>query len=177
MVLSDNAGGKQVSHHRSDCSWTHTCEIVAWNRRHLVCCLRFVGLVDWHSLLQKFCKNTAACEIRTAIHFQQSSSSFGERDTVALTEIWLRTFWSFSLQPLTTYTAPLEIYNSPDLACFPPDFRIFWHLKSFLGGQNLNNDDDLKEHAATWLAMSCEQVLHNLMPKYNRCQQIGGSYV
>ena len=56
---------------------------------------------------------------------------------------------------------------SPDLA--PSDFRLFLHLKSFLGGQHFNDDDDLKEHVTTWLKTQAEtfyeEGIQKLVPR------------
>ena len=38
---------------------------------------------------------------------------------------------------------------SPDLA--PSDFHLFLHLKKFLGGKELDDDDDLEDAVQKWL--------------------------
>jgi len=39
--------------------------------------------------------------------------------------------------------------HSPDLAS--SGFLLFVHMKSFLGSQNFNEDDEMKEAVNTWL--------------------------
>lgn len=68
---------------------------------------------------------------------------------------------------------------SPDLA--PSDFHLFLHLKSFLGGQHFNNDEELKENVSNWLKTQAanfyEEGIQKLVPRYDKCLQNFGSYV
>jgi histone-lysine N-methyltransferase SETMAR len=41
---------------------------------------------------------------------------------------------------------------SPDLA--PSDFRVFLHLKSFLGGRRFHDDNEVKEAVNTWFCIA-----------------------
>ncbi|XP_023310469.1 histone-lysine N-methyltransferase SETMAR-like [Anoplophora glabripennis] len=68
---------------------------------------------------------------------------------------------------------------SPDLA--PSDFHLFLHLKSFLGGQHFNNDEELKENVSNWLKTQAanlyEEGIQKLVSRYDKCLQNFGSYV
>ncbi|XP_035229348.1 histone-lysine N-methyltransferase SETMAR-like [Stegodyphus dumicola] len=64
--------------------------------------------------------------------------------------------------------------DSPDLA--PSDFHLFLHLKSLLGGQHFNNDDELKETVSNWLKTQAanfyEEGIQKLVPRYDKCLKI-----
>ena len=67
---------------------------------------------------------------------------------------------------------------SPDLA--PSDYHLFLHLKKFLGGKQLD-DDDLKDAVQKWLtsqaAAFCEEGIQKLVHRYDKCLSNGGEYV
>ena len=67
---------------------------------------------------------------------------------------------------------------SPDLAA--KDFHLFLHLKSFLGDQHFNDEDELKQHVTTWLktqaATFYEEGIQKPVPRYDKCLQNFGSY-
>jgi histone-lysine N-methyltransferase SETMAR len=66
---------------------------------------------------------------------------------------------------------------SPDLA--PSDFHVFLHLKTFLGGQQLCNDED-KEAVNTWFASQAASFynvgIQKLVSHYDECLNNGGNY-
>ena len=68
---------------------------------------------------------------------------------------------------------------SPDLA--PSDYHLFQHLKSFLGGQRFDDDDDVKESVDTWLksqaATFYDDGIRRLAPRYQKCLDNDGNYV
>ena len=60
---------------------------------------------------------------------------------------------------------------SPDLA--PSDFRLFLHLKKFLGGKRFDDDDDLKDAVQKWPTLQAaafnEEGIRKLVPRYDKC--------
>jgi hypothetical protein len=66
---------------------------------------------------------------------------------------------------------------SPDLA--PRDFRVFLHLKTFLGGRRFH-DDKVKEVINTWFASQAASFydagIQKLLSRY-KCLNNGGNYV
>jgi len=68
---------------------------------------------------------------------------------------------------------------SPDLA--PSDYHLFLHLKKFLGGKRLDDDDDLKDSVQKWLTSQSaefyEEGIQKLVPRYDKCLNNGGEYV
>ncbi|VVC38555.1 Hypothetical protein CINCED_3A019467, partial [Cinara cedri] len=68
---------------------------------------------------------------------------------------------------------------SPDLA--PSDFHLFLHMKSFMGGQNFNEDDEVKKAVSAWLQSQAsyfyDERIQKLVPRYDKCLNNGGNYV
>ena len=68
---------------------------------------------------------------------------------------------------------------SPDLA--PSDFHLFIHLKMFLGGKRLDDDDDLKDAVQKWLTSQAAafyaEGTQKLVPRCDKCLNNGGEYV
>ncbi|KAL4143360.1 hypothetical protein QTP88_005698 [Uroleucon formosanum] len=68
---------------------------------------------------------------------------------------------------------------SPDLA--PSDFHFFLHMKSFMGGQNFNEDDEVKKAISAWLQSQAssfyDEGIQKLVPRYDKCLNNGGNYV
>jgi histone-lysine N-methyltransferase SETMAR len=68
---------------------------------------------------------------------------------------------------------------SPELA--PSDFHVFLHLKNFLGGRRLLEDDDVKEDVNTWFSSQAASFydagIQKLVPRYDKCLNKGGNYV
>ena len=68
---------------------------------------------------------------------------------------------------------------SPDLA--PSDFHLFLHMKSFMGGQNFNEDDEVKKAISAWLQSQAssfyDEGIQKLVPRYDKCLNNGGNYV
>ena len=67
---------------------------------------------------------------------------------------------------------------SPDLA--PSDFHLFLHLKSFLAGRQLH-DNEVKEAVNTYFASQAasfyDEGLQKLVQRYDKCLNNGGNYV
>jgi hypothetical protein len=57
---------------------------------------------------------------------------------------------------------------------------VFLHLKSFLGGRQLH-DDEVKEAVNTWFvsqaAFFYDAGIQKLVPRYDKCLNNGGNYV
>jgi len=70
-------------------------------------------------------------------------------------------------------------HYSPDLA--PSDFHLFLHLKSFLAGRRLHDDNEVKEAVTTCLALQVESFYNEGMQKLvqhcDKCLNNGGNYV
>ena len=68
---------------------------------------------------------------------------------------------------------------SSDLS--PSDFRLFLHLKKFLGGKRFDDDDDLKDAVQKWLTSQAaafyEEGIPKLVPRYDKYVNNGGEYV
>ncbi|KAL4142109.1 hypothetical protein QTP88_004630 [Uroleucon formosanum] len=68
---------------------------------------------------------------------------------------------------------------SPDLA--PSDFHFFLHMKSFMGGQNFNEDDEVKKAISAWLQSQAssfyDEGIQKLVSRYDKCLKNGGNYV
>ncbi|CAI6367306.1 unnamed protein product [Macrosiphum euphorbiae] len=68
---------------------------------------------------------------------------------------------------------------SPDLA--PSDFHLFLHMKSFMGGQNFNEDDEVKKAISAWLQSQAssfyDEGIQKLVPRYDKWLNNGGNYV
>ena len=68
---------------------------------------------------------------------------------------------------------------SPDLS--PSDYRLFLHLKSFLGPKRLDDDDGLKYAVQKWLTSQVvsfyEEGIQKLVPRCDKCLNNGGEYV
>ena len=68
---------------------------------------------------------------------------------------------------------------SPDLA--PSDFHLFLHLKSFLAGRRLHNDNEVKEVVTTCSASQAasfyDEGIQKLVQRYDKCLNNGGHYV
>jgi histone-lysine N-methyltransferase SETMAR len=67
---------------------------------------------------------------------------------------------------------------SPDLA--PSDFCVFLHLKSFLGGWRVH-DEEVKETVNAWFALQAasfyDAEIQKLVRHYDKCLNNGGNYV
>jgi len=67
---------------------------------------------------------------------------------------------------------------SPDLA--PSDFHLFLHLKSFLAGRQIHDDED-KETVlmcfASQAASFYDEGIQKLVQRYDKCLNNGGNYV
>ena len=72
-----------------------------------------------------------------------------------------------------------HLLYSPDLA--PSDYRLFLHLKKFLGGKRFDDGDDLKDAVQKWLTSQAaafyEEGVQKLVPCYDKCLNNGGEYV
>lgn len=68
---------------------------------------------------------------------------------------------------------------SPDLA--PSDYHLFLHLKKHLGGQRLQDDDEVKTVVMQWLTSQAadfyEEGIQKLVQRYDKCLNIDGNYV
>ena len=68
---------------------------------------------------------------------------------------------------------------SPDLA--PSDYHLFLHLKKHLGGQRLQDDNEVKTSVIQWLTSQAaefyEEGTQKLVPRYDKCLNIHGNYV
>ncbi|KAG8195681.1 hypothetical protein JTE90_003825 [Oedothorax gibbosus] len=68
---------------------------------------------------------------------------------------------------------------SPDLA--PSDYHLFLHLKKHLGGQRLQDDDEVKTVVMQWLTSQAadfyEEGIQKPVQRYDKCLNIGGNYV
>jgi hypothetical protein len=62
----------------------------------------------------------------------------------------------------------------------PSDLHVFLCLKTFLGGQQLH-DDEVKEAVNKWFASQAASFyyaeIQQLMPRYDKCFNNGGNYV
>jgi hypothetical protein len=62
----------------------------------------------------------------------------------------------------------------------PRDLHVFLHLKTFLGGQRVHDDSEVKEAVNTWFASQaasfCDTGIQKLVPRY-KCLNNGGNYV
>ena len=153
-------------------------------------------------------ENPAACEIRSVICFlnakkvkpikiyRQICEVYGQNvdewfngEKMGPTVQW-RTFLKDNARPHTAnVTRNLlqgfgwDVFDhppfSPDLA--PSDFHLFLHLKSLLGGQHFNSDEELKENVSIWLKTQAvtfyEEGIEKLVSRYDKCLQNFGSYV
>jgi hypothetical protein len=67
----------------------------------------------------------------------------------------------------------------PDLA--PSDFYMFLHLKTFLGGQQFHDDNEVNEAINTWFASQAASFydagVQKLVPFYDKCLNNGGNHV
>jgi len=63
----------------------------------------------------------------------------------------------------------------------PSDYRLFPHLKNFLGGKPFDDDDDLKDAVQKWLTLQVatfyEVDIQKLVPCHDKCLNNGGEYV
>jgi hypothetical protein len=54
-------------------------------------------------------------------------------------------------------------------------------MKSFMGGQNFNNDDEVKKAISAWLQSQAssfyDEGIQKLVPRYDKCLYNGGNYV
>jgi hypothetical protein len=68
---------------------------------------------------------------------------------------------------------------SPDLV--PSDFHVFLHLKTFLGGRRLHEDNEVRDAINTWFASQAASFydarIQKLVPRYDKCLNNGGNYV
>ena len=68
---------------------------------------------------------------------------------------------------------------SPDLV--PSDYHLFLHLKKFLGGQQFDDDDDLKDAVQKWLTSQVvafyEEAIQKLVHRYDKCLNNGDKSV
>lgn len=68
---------------------------------------------------------------------------------------------------------------SPDLA--PSDFHLFTKMKVWLGQQRFNTNEELKTSVQDWLTTQAatwyEEGIQKLVPRYDKCLNIGGDYV
>lgn len=68
---------------------------------------------------------------------------------------------------------------SPDLA--PSDYHLFLHLKKHLGGQRLQDDNEVKTFVMQWLTSQAaefyQEGIQKLVPRYDKCLNIHGNYV
>lgn len=68
---------------------------------------------------------------------------------------------------------------SPDLA--PSDFHLFAKLKMFLAGRHFATDEELKDAVTKFLyelaADEYDEGIQKLVPRYDKCLNIGGDYV
>ena len=69
--------------------------------------------------------------------------------------------------------------NRPDLA--PSDYHLFLHLKKHLGGQRLQDDNEVKTFVIQWLRSQAaefyEEGIQKLVPRYDKCLNIHENYV
>jgi hypothetical protein len=70
-------------------------------------------------------------------------------------------------------------FEKTDLA--PSDFNLFLHLKTLLAAERFSSDDEVKravQHCVKMLAADffCERI-HKLVPRYDKCLNLGGDYV
>jgi hypothetical protein len=76
-----------------------------------------------------------------------------------------------------------EQFNHPPFSrdLVPSDFHVFLHLKTFLGGRQFHDDNEVKEAVNTWLALQvtsfCDARMQKLVPSYYKCLNNGGNYV
>ncbi|VVC26150.1 Hypothetical protein CINCED_3A011472 [Cinara cedri] len=53
--------------------------------------------------------------------------------------------------------------------------------KSFMGGQNFNEDDEVKKAISAWLQSQAssfyDEGIQKLVPRYDKCLNNGGNYV
>jgi hypothetical protein len=68
---------------------------------------------------------------------------------------------------------------SPDLVL--SDLHLSLHLKKFLAGQCLNNNEDVRRAVQKWLssqvATFCDEGIQKLVSRYDKCLNNGGNYV
>jgi hypothetical protein len=68
---------------------------------------------------------------------------------------------------------------SPGLA--PSDFLVFLHLKTFQGGRQFHDDNEVKEAIDTQFVLQVasfyDAEIQKLVPCYDKCLNNGGSYV
>jgi hypothetical protein len=61
------------------------------------------------------------------------------------------------------------------------DFHVFLHLKTFLGGWQFHDDNEVKEAIITWFALQAASFynagIQNLVSHYDKCLKNGGNYV
>jgi len=68
---------------------------------------------------------------------------------------------------------------SPDLSL--SNFHLFLHMKSFMGAQNFNEDDEVNKAISAWLQLQgssfYDEEIQKLVPRYDKCLNNGGNYV
>jgi histone-lysine N-methyltransferase SETMAR len=68
---------------------------------------------------------------------------------------------------------------SPDLA--PSDYNLFTYLKSWLGSQRFNNNEELMEGVKTWLSSQAADFfdtgIQKLIPRYDKRLSSGNDHV
>jgi len=69
--------------------------------------------------------------------------------------------------------------NSPDLA--PSNYHLFMHLNKWLAYQSFEDDDRLKTGITTWFKLLAADFfdtgIRKLVPRYQKCVEVGGDYV
>jgi hypothetical protein len=77
----------------------------------------------------------------------------------------------------------LEVFEyppySPNLTS--NDFHLFLHLKRFLTAERFSSDDEVKTAMQHWVkalaADFFDEGIQKLVPRYDRCLNLGGDYV
>jgi len=63
----------------------------------------------------------------------------------------------------------------------PSDYHLFLHLKKFLGGKGIDDDDDLKDAVQKWLTSQAaafyEEGTQKPTTRYDKCLNNGVEYV
>jgi hypothetical protein len=58
---------------------------------------------------------------------------------------------------------------------------VLLHLKTFFGGRRCHYENDIKEAVNTWFASQAASFyyagIQKLVPRYDKCLNIGGNYV
>ena len=111
----------------------------------------FCWLISYHEANQSMHVFTGRTLRNCAMQYRTSAKDYCQNVLFFCTIMFNLVLQTWSDNSYRNLTCTCLIILTTNRALLPSDFHLFLHLKSFLGGQHFNIENELKEHVITWL--------------------------